>query len=172
MDPRSAADRLEANARAFSALLSAVPDAQLRWRPAPGRWSMLEVLNHLGDEELEDFRMRLDLTLHAPGEAWPPIDPEGWVASRGYAERDPAESLERFLGERARSVTWLRALDAPDWERACERPFAGPPRAGDLLASWLEHDLLHLRQLLRLHHAYLVETSRPYDVAYAGGGDW
>jgi hypothetical protein len=169
LDVHSAADRLEANAHVFGALVAHVTPEQARWKPEPGKWSVLEVVNHLGDEDAEDFRRRLDLTLHRPGERWPPNDPEAWARDRRYNERDLHESLSRFLSERRRSVEWLRGLPAPDLERAYDHPKVGPIRAGDLLASWLDHDLIHVRQITRLHHQWLVERARPYGTEYAGG---
>ena len=41
-------------------------------------------------------------------------------------------------------------------------------RAGDLLAAWVAHDLLHLRQLVELKYAYLARTMEPYALKYAG----
>lgn len=168
MDVQAIARRLEATAPAIGAL-ARVGDEQARWKPSPGKWSILEVVNHLYDEEREDFRQRLDYTLRHPGEPWPPIDPPGWVAARRYAERDLAESLERFLAERRKSVAWLRGLGAPDLAAGYDHPAAGRITAGDLLAAWAAHDLLHVRQLARLHYQYLEATSRPYAVGYAGG---
>lgn len=162
-------DRLEANADVFAALTRGVVNAQARWRPAPGRWSILEVVCHLADEESRDFRTRLDLTLHRPGEPWPPIDPEGWVEEERYAHRDLAREIERFRSERTRSVTWLRGLGDPDWSLTYEHPTAGTLRASDLLASWLAHDLIHVRQINRLHRQYLEAVTVPGStVAYAG----
>jgi hypothetical protein len=153
--------------------VDAVAPEQARWKPAPEQWSILEVVNHLGDEEAEDFRRRLDLTLHHPGDAWPAIDPEGWPRARGYLDRELVPSLDRFLEERKRSVAWLRGLEQelelPDWERSYEHPRAGKIRAGDLLASCFDHDLIHIRQITRLHHQWLVERVRPYGTEYAGG---
>jgi hypothetical protein len=163
------ADRLEANGQVFGALVARVPDEQARWKPEPAKWSILEVVNHVADEEVEDFRRRLDLTLHHPGEPWPPIDPAGWAESRRYNERDLAESTRRFLDERARSLQWLRGLAAPDLARGYLHPKAGLIQAGDLLASWLDHDLIHIRQITRLHHQWLVERARPFRTEYAGG---
>lgn len=161
--------RLTENARVFEGLVGGVDAEQARWKPAPERWSMLEVLGHLYDEEREDFRQRLDYTLHRPGEAWPKIDPRGWVTARAYNERDVAESLRGFLEERERSLAWLRELKEPDWSVAQERP-QGVLSAGDILASWVAHDLLHMRQLTRLHYEYVARVAEPYRVNYAG--DW
>lgn len=157
------------NAVRVRALVRGVSDQQARWRPDPDSWSMLEVVNHLLDEEREDFRVRLDYTLHRPGEPWPPIDPTGWVTERGYNQRDPDASLARFLSEREASIAWLRELSAPDWDATFEAPW-GLITAGDLFASWVSHDLLHMRQLLELHWAYTTAELEPYKPDYAG--DW
>ena len=59
-------ERLRANVDVFDALTRGVSDEQSRWKRATGQWSILEMVNHLADEEVEDFRHRLDLTLHRP----------------------------------------------------------------------------------------------------------
>ena len=80
-------ERMSANRDVFAALVRGVSDSQARWKPAPEKWSLVEVVNHLHDEEREDFRTRLDIALHRPADSWPSIDPVGWVAARGYNER-------------------------------------------------------------------------------------
>lgn len=165
---RDAAARLAASAQTIRTLVEPVDPAQAGWRPAPGRWSILDVVNHLADEEAEDFRTRLDLVLNHPGEPWPPIDPEGWVEARAYAGRDLAESLARFREERTRSLAWLPSLHAADWTRSCAHPTAGTLTAGSLLASWVVHDLLHVRQLVRLHGAWVTARAAPHSTRYAG----
>lgn len=169
MDIDPVIHRLRENADVFAALIRGVDDAQARWRPAPDRWSILEVVCHLADEESRDFRTRLDLTLHRPGEPWPPIDPERWVVEEAYLERDLGEEMERLRAERARSVAWLEELDDPDWSRSYDHPSAGTLRASDLLASWLAHDHIHVRQINRLHRQYLEVMVMPEcRVEYAG----
>ncbi len=150
------------------ALVEPLPPEQARWKPSEAEWSVVEVVSHLADEEVEDFRRRLELTLERPDEPWPPIDPEGWVTERGYAARDPESSLARFLEERRRSVEWLRGLESPEWDRTHDHPRMGPLRAGDLLASWLAHDLIHVRQITRLRFRWMEREVRPYGTGYAG----
>jgi hypothetical protein len=169
IDLNQVINRMRANSRAVAALASVVTDAQARWKPSPDSWSLLEVVNHLYDEEREDFRTRVDYVLNRPGEQAPPIDPEGWVTERAYNQRDPRESLDAFLREREASLEWLQSLRAPDWDAAYQAPW-GVLRAGDLLFAWLAHDHLHLRQLNELHYAYAAQQAAPYSVEYAG--DW
>ena len=160
--------RMRANADAIAALASDLSDAQARWKPAPEAWSLLEVVNHLYDEEREDFRTRVDYVLHRPGEQPPPIDPDIWVTARAYNQRDLRESLDAFLHERAISLEWLGGLPDPNWDAEYHTPWWGVLHAGDLLVAWLAHDHLHVRQLNELHYAYLAQQAAPYSVEYAG----
>lgn len=163
-------NHMQASAEAIGALLTGVSDEQARWKPDADSWSMLEVINHLADEEREDFRTRLDMTLHQPASEWPPIHPGSWVTARSYNQRDLNESLRRFQTERKTSLDWLRSLQSPDWESTHTRPSFGSDRAGDMLAAWVAHDLLHIRQLNELRYVYLKADITPYRVDYAG--DW
>ena len=147
--------------------VEAVAPEEAGWRPPSGGWSVLEIVNHLVDEEREDFRARLDLLLHEPGTEWPPIAPESWVTERTYQERDLSESLGRFLAERQRSLEWLSGLEDPEWQRRYEHPL-GPIAAGDLLASWCAHDVLHLRQLMLRRYQLAAWLAEPYRGDYAG----
>lgn len=168
MDTSFARRNLAASARAIEALAQ-IDTEQARWRAAPGRWSLLEIVNHLADEESEDFRQRLQLLVERPGTPWPPLDPEGAVTARDYQARELLPSVRRFLDERAHSLAWLEEHSLIDPHLTYDHPHLGPITAGDLLASWQDHDLLHLRQMLRWHHDRLVEASHPYSPAYAGG---
>ncbi|MCP4537745.1 MAG: DinB family protein [Chloroflexi bacterium] len=155
------------NARRIQSLIEGVSVEQARWKPTADTWSILEVINHLYDEEKFDFRVRLDIILHHPDEPWPPIDPAGWVTERQYNQRELAESLAGFLRARKESLHWLKGLSAPDWETVYQAPF-GPITAGAMFASWAAHDLLHTRQLVELHWAYVGRLVEPYEVRYAG----
>jgi hypothetical protein len=168
MEAAQLAVRLAANAEIFRHLLANVSAEQSRWRPMTEKWSLLEVINHLGDEEREDFRRRLDLTLHHPGEPWPPIDPPRWAIERSYNTRGLAESLERFLDERAQSVEWLRKLEPGEPDAVYPHPIHGPIPASALIAAWLAHDLIHIRQMTRLHYEYLRDGVGSEALEYAG----
>jgi len=168
MDAERMSERLAEGGRLLRAHLEAIDAEEAIWRPPGGGWTVLEIAGHLFDEEREDFRARLDLLLHRPGEPWPGIDPEKWVTERRYAERDLGATLEAFLEERRRSVDWLHSLRSPDWSRVHVRPNGTQLSAGDLLASWIAHDVLHLRQLVRRRFEYGQALASPYATEYAG----
>jgi DinB superfamily len=168
MDPKEYIAALEENAPVIAALARAMPSEAVAWRPTPDDWSVLEVVNHLADEEREDFRARLDFSLRQPGGDPPQHDPASWPTARAYNSRDLEESLGRFLAAREESLAWLHGLGSPDWSRAWTHSSGFHRSAGDFLVSWAAHDLLHLRQLVEIQFAYRAMQAVPYSVAYAG----
>jgi hypothetical protein len=89
------ADRLIQSLERFGGVLNAavagLSNDDTRWRPAEGAWSILEIVCHLADEEVEDFRARLRSTLEDPARPWAPIDPVGAAITRRYG----SASLDR-----------------------------------------------------------------------------
>lgn len=167
MEPTFYLDALTRHAQAIEQMATGIHPEQARWKPHPTDWSLLEVICHLADEEREDFRARVRWALDGGVAPWQPIDPQGWVTSRGYNQRELPAVLADFLAERQTSLAWLRGLDAPDWTQEYPAPW-GSIRAGDFLAAWLAHDLLHLRQLTELHYAWAAAQSAPFSLQYAG----
>jgi hypothetical protein len=158
--------QLEAQGAAITHMVAGLTPTQARWRPKPSAWSVLEVLNHLIDEEREDFPARLRIVLANSTERWAPIAPQAWVKQRGYNRRDLSLSIATFQAERQLSLAWLRALPPrPAWRRVYRY---GKLTAGDLLVAWTAHDVLHLRQLAELRYALIARDGEPYSPAYAG----
>ena len=163
------ARQLARNTDRIESLVEGVTSEEAVWRPDSESWSIVEVINHLYDEEREDFRVRLNIILHSPEKPLPDIDPQGWVVVRKYNERDLKRSLKAFLEERNSSLQWLNSLEEPNWSASYEMPW-GAIRAGDMFAAWVTHDHLHMRQLVEIHRAYTELMAEPYSLRYAG--DW
>lgn len=168
MDANAMIRRLEAGAGMLRGVAEAASEADAARRPADGGWCVREVLGHLLCEEREDFLPRIEAVLAGPDAPWPPLDPEASVRNGGFRDREARSILAEFLEERRRAVARLRALAAPDWERFREHPRAGRLRAGDLLAAWVDHDVLHARQMVRLLHGIVKDDAAPFAVDYAG----
>ncbi len=154
--------------RILSALVEGLSDSIWRWKPASGNWSIVEIVCHLRDEEREDFRRRIELTIEDPNQAWPKIDPVVAATNRNYHGQSPANVLQEFFFERKKSLRWLKKMDAIPLERTYQHPTVGPVTVGELLASWAAHDLLHVRQITKRIFEAHQEAVRPYSIAYAG----
>lgn len=157
------------NTEIIRALTANISQEEAQAKPSPETWSMLEVLCHLYDEEREDFREHLDFILYRQNEEWHRIDPQGWVISRKYNEQDFIGMLVKFFEERKKSLDWLIDLSDADWETSYASEF-GPMPDGEMLASWIAHDNLHIRQLVELKRSQIERIIQPYAVVYAG--DW
>src|SRR5262249_43172634 len=81
-------------------LLKGVTRRQMMRRPAPGKWSIAEILAHLAEGELVGgYRMRLILS--ANGTPIQAFDQNVWAKNSDYAHQDPHTSLEMFRVLRA-----------------------------------------------------------------------
>jgi hypothetical protein len=162
--------RLGRSGEAIESLFAAVDPAEATWKPTPERWSLVEIACHLLDEEREDFRARLRVLAEDPGTGFPPIDPMNWVTSRRYADRDPAATIAGWCEERRASLEWLATVGDldPALRLDGERTGTETLAAGDLMLSWLAHDLFHIRQIALLRWEYLAESGVPWSPAYAG----
>ena len=168
MDVRYCLGQLSANAVAIQHLVGRVQNDEARWKPSAEDWSIVEVINHLVDEEREDFRTRLQHLVSGSTQPWPLIAPQQWVVERAYNQRDLHESVENYMRERESSLDWLARLDDVDWGTCYRHPPSDGLSAGDLLVSWAAHDVLHLRQVVELKWAYGRTRCAPYSPRYAG----
>ena len=156
---------IAANADVFKALFKDVTEEEAVWKPSPEKWSLMEIVNHLYDEEREDFRARVDAALHK--KEYGKIDPQGWVCERKYNERKLRVSVNNFLEERRMSIEWLEKLKEPDWGLPFEHPKI-KMSAAEMLANWLAHDYRHIEQFIKTRHAYLEDMAGRGRLRYAG----
>ena len=153
--------------RVVLALVAGVDDVTLRARETTGRWSPLEILAHLYDEEREDFRPRAQAAA-AGRRIETGIDPVGWVTQRAYNSKDPAQVCRDWAAEREMSCAWLHQLDPKRLEAAIDHPQLGRMRCGDFVAAWRMHDLLHLRQLATALAVLTARQLESWRIDYAG----
>ncbi len=127
-------------------LVKRVPAARLKKRPAPGKWSVAEILAHLADDELvTGYRMRS--ILGAPGTPIAAFDQDKWAESQNYAKRDPRMSLRVLQTLREANLALLKTLRAEQWKQFgvhSERGEESIERLAQLMAG---HDINHLRQI-------------------------
>jgi hypothetical protein len=167
MEYRKIILELSRNKQVFNELLSGVEAEVYLWKSSPDRWSLLEIICHLYDEEREDFRYRMGHVLESPEKALPKIEPSQWVDERNYITQDFSVMLQKFLSEREISLDWLNKMNEPDPNKFIMHPEYGKMTARSFLCSWLAHDYLHIRQITKLKYDYLAKTSGE-NILYAG----
>ncbi|HYN96681.1 MAG TPA: DinB family protein [Pilimelia sp.] len=132
----------------LTALLTGLSPDWLRRDDGPGTWSAYDIVGHLLHVEEADWVPRIRLILrHGTARPFQPVDREAMLAHR---EREPAEALlARFQAARHASLADLSSLDltAADVDRRGLHPDLGEVTVGQLLATWVAHDLTHLAQI-------------------------
>jgi hypothetical protein len=161
---------LERNKICFQALFTAYSDTSdfIRWKPQSDKWSLLEILCHLVDEEREDFRTRLQFALSQSAGDPPSIDPQGWVKSRNYLDQIYSEKCKEFISERNQSIEWLNSLENYNEHSFFTHSKFGIMTSHYILHNWLAHDYLHLKQITKLRYDFLSQSGIQLDYA----GNW
>ena len=158
---------LERSAELIETLCNDLSEQTIKFKPSPDKWSILEVMGHLHDEEQFDFRPRIRYILEEHGGDFPRFDPPAAVIENDYAGQDFEDQLQKFLDERDASIEWLLSCEKEDWSKYFEHPRFGELTARFFLVNWVAHDLLHIRQILRLKFQHLHESTG-INLDYAG----
>ena len=104
-----------ATSKKLERLISRASAAKLRKQPAPGKWSVTEILAHLADVELV-VGYRIRTILGAPGTAIQAFDQDKWAQAMSYSKSDARRSLERFIGLRNANLDLLKSLSPAQWK--------------------------------------------------------
>ena len=148
-------------------MLGGLDAAGWRSRPAPGEWAPVEIVCHLRDEEVEDFRARVRVVTDG-GTQFTPIDPPRWAIDRRYLDDHGPAALAAFRERRAASLVFLAGLAPSALEGAVQQPTGGRLSGLDLLAAWVAHDRLHLAQIAATLARGWADRWAPLRTGYAG----
>ncbi len=128
---------------------SGLSEGQLRTLEAPGKWSILNVVQHLGHTELAiGLRYRMVLSEDAP--PIQAIDQDHWVSALFPDDVSLEESLEDFSGLRAINLRLLRRVTAAQWQRYGIHNERGEETLGAMVRLYAAHDRYHLHQIQRI----------------------
>jgi DinB superfamily len=145
-------DPLEIAARQLTWLerrTTGLDDAMLRRPEAPGKWSAIEVIQHLADTEVVlAWRTRQILTVDRPEIQG--YDQDAWARTLGYAAMPLDVALGQLRGVRAANLRLWRALTPADRARVGLHSERGPESLDLLIRMMGAHDLVHRRQIDRV----------------------
>ena len=144
-------DLLEATPAILRGLMAEISEEDARWKPAPDRFSIAEVLSHLSHSEGHCYRARLDRFL---AEEMPELEPDdAQMHLDVYRNADPEEDFGHFEDQRETNIELLRGLTADAGTRKAKHLAAGVITLSEMLHEWALHDLGHVRQIAELVRA-------------------
>ncbi len=130
-------------------LLKGVSPAKARKRPAPGKWSIAEIVAHIADTELVGgYRMRA--TLGQPGTPIIGFDQDSWVTALHYDKRDLKKSFEQYRALREANLALLKSLTPEQWKHEGLHSERGPESVETMARMYAGHDINHFEQIERI----------------------
>jgi len=140
----------EKSPKQIAAAVSGLPDKTLRYKPAPDKWCILEILGHLADiEVVYAYRIRQMLADKKPVIA--PMDGDDWARNLGYTETPPAELVALYGLNRHANLRLLRRLKLADLGKSAFHPeLQREVTVAEMIEKMSEHGAGHLRQIERL----------------------
>ncbi|MCC6792118.1 MAG: DinB family protein [Thermomicrobiales bacterium] len=148
---------LEETPARIAARTSDLSPEQLRTAPAPGEWSVNDVIAHL--RSCADVWGGCIATILA--EETPTIramDPRTWTTRTDYPALTFKTSFDAFAGQRAALLATLHGLPPEGWARSAVVTGAGKQlvRTVHFYAAWLaRHEQPHLKQIERIARGFL-----------------
>ena len=140
---------LRASPVILGALVAGLDDEQIRRRPAPGEWAVIEVVAHVADVD-ERAHTRLRRMLAEDNPFLPAFDQDALAVERGYIGMDLPEQVARYRQSRAAHLADLAGLDRRQWQRSGRHEAAGDLTVQVYEAHVASEDVDHLAQIARL----------------------
>ena len=129
--------------------IAGLTPTQLKWRPQPGKWSIAEIIAHLGDTEIvASWRMRS--VIGENGITIQPFDQDAWASAFEYQERDARRSLEFFRILRENNLAMLKEISPATWENYGMHLERGKETIAHLARMFAGHDTNHVLQVERI----------------------
>lgn len=133
-------------------------EEQIGRRSAPDRWSTLEILAHLAEDELASGWRYRQMIEH-DGVTLQGFDQDLWARLGKYAAWNAGEALALFRLLRAGNLRMLQGLSPEQWERSGNHVERGRLTVRELARHMAAHDINHMDQIGKL----LGVESRPDD---------
>jgi uncharacterized damage-inducible protein DinB len=133
----------------LATLIAGKAEDALRRAPAPGKWSVVEVIAHMAEDELSSS-WRYRQMLENPGVMLAGFDQDEWARRGKYAEWDLRDALEMFRLLREANVRLLAALPQEEWSRWGTHAERGRLTVADLAGHMNGHDARHMAQIERI----------------------
>ena len=140
----------EKSPKQVAAAVLGLSEKVLRYKPAPDKWCILEILGHLADIEIVyAYRLRQMLADKKPVIA--PMDQDEWARNLGYIETPPAELIALYGLNRHANLRLLQRLKPGDLEKSAFHPESkNDITVAELVERMGAHGASHLAQIEKL----------------------
>lgn len=150
-------ETLAATPQTLKASLRGLSKKVLLWTPAPGKWSILEILCHMRDMEREAYIERYTRILSEDEPKLPDLNGEAMAVLRAYRGQKVPEVVREWVALRRQTLQLLRKTGKAQWARAGVHETAGRLTMEDIIRRHaVGNDEAHLRQIEAIKRRYAV----------------
>lgn len=135
--------------RIVARLIAGVAEEKLLRRPAQKKWSVVEIIAHLAEDELTSSWRYRQMIEHN-GVKLLGFDQDEWARLGDYHSWNAHDALEMFRLLREANLRMLNILSPDEWERAGEHAERGRLTVRELASHMAAHDINHIQQIERL----------------------
>jgi hypothetical protein len=148
--------KIEAYGHAYDSLVESLrqfPREMWRYRPAPDRWTIHEIIIHITDSEANGY-IRGRRFVAEPNTQIVPYDEMQWAKMLRYHDRNTDEALGLFKCLRAGSYHLIKSLPDEVWSNTLYHPEVGPMTMDDWLDTYERHIPDHIAQMTAVYDAW------------------
>lgn len=144
----AAFENLESGPKKLAELTKKLDDRVLRRKPAPDKWSAMEVVCHLRDIE-KLWADRLVKAAFSEKPAFYMLEVDDLAVKNRYNTQDLGAALKEFARLREDNLRLLRALPAGQWQRSGIHPKRGEITIERIVEIMIGHDQSHSEQIAK-----------------------
>ena len=142
---RDALEVIAQTPKRMAQVVEGLSTAEIEKRPAPGKWSVREIVAHLADCEIAfGFRLRQS---YGGQPLLQPFDQDAWA--RAYGVYATEQAMATFAALRAWNVAFVGGLTEEDKQLPAVHPERGEMTLWTIVETMAGHDLHHLAGLKR-----------------------
>jgi hypothetical protein len=139
---------LRATPARLKAALKGVPRKLALWTPAPGKWSIQEIVCHMRDMERDAYLARYGRITAEENPTLPDIDGDAYALEGDYRSQKLPGVARDWLRLRKQCLALLKAVKGDAWQRVGTHETAGPLSLAALLRRHARgNDEAHLSQI-------------------------
>jgi DinB superfamily len=146
-------ERYRRGAELVAVAITGAAGSELDFSPAPGQWSIRQIMAHLSDSEMVGAtRFRKVIAEENP--TIDAFDQDAWARNLDYARRKTSQTLETFRRIRAENYELLKDLPEQAFDRKGMHSERGPVSLRQFLLGFAEHAENHATQLRKRRGEY------------------
>lgn len=152
-------ERFRRGAELVAVSITGAAGPELDFRPAPGKWTVRQLVCHLADTEaVAVVRLRSAVAEDQP--TFYPFDQDAWAERTDYGTRKLSQALDTMRTLRADNYQLLKDLPEDAFSRTGNHLERGRQSLLDLLKGFAQHSENHATQIREVRAAYKASRAK------------